>query len=367
MLYVRNPALFKSMLFVLGVVCLINHGDSLLRRRIEAGQSADTLNINVQSEGSLLGHNSIGIDENSLSAPGAERFLHFSTLGQWDFEKEKPTACPKPIQDLTGQKFSSVGFMYPLEAGEKVKTFCLLRSTQTCCYGPRPQYNQYMLIEMKTPVAFERMTPILVNGTFFVEPKPEDGYIYRMEADAVRPVDSDAPDIDPVSAAKQAKLPLFDYAPLTGMGAKRDQKAIPEALQALSGKTVVLGGYCVRRTRHTPPHIRVSKAWWDGVAQGEPPTIYNSVVVLPEDGKQVPPLWKPFQVFTGVLHVTSDPSQWSHEGIVQLLHARLGVPGVTPARGVMHGPLLPWEVETLLLALLLVGFLRWRRRAEDPA
>src|SRR5437762_8336020 len=124
--------------------------------------------------------------------------------------------------------------MYPLEAGERVKSFCLLRSTQTCCYGPRPQYNQYLLVESSTPVSFVRLAPVLVHGKFFVDPNPNDGYIYRMEADSVRPAEPETPDVDPVMAAQRAHLPLFDYAPLAGARTK-----LPPSLTDLDGKTVV--------------------------------------------------------------------------------------------------------------------------------
>ena len=77
----------------------------------------------------------------------------------------KPDACPKAIQALSGHTVSCIGFMYPLEAGSKIKEFCLLRSTQTCCYGPRPQFNQYLLVECRKPVSFERFAPIIVQGS----------------------------------------------------------------------------------------------------------------------------------------------------------------------------------------------------------
>ena len=77
---------------------------------------------------------------------------------------------------------------------------------------------------MKEPVKFQRLTPVMISGKFFVEPKPDDGYIYRMEGDSLSTVGDDAPDIDPVRSAKQAKLPLFDYTPLMAM-AKRPKSA----------------------------------------------------------------------------------------------------------------------------------------------
>ena len=40
-------------------------------------------------------------------------------------------------------------------------------------------------VEMKEPVKFERFAPVTVNGRFFVDPQPKQGYIYRMEGESV--------------------------------------------------------------------------------------------------------------------------------------------------------------------------------------
>jgi hypothetical protein len=71
--------------------------------------------------------------------------------------------------------------MYPLQQGDSIQYFCLLRTTQTCCYGPRPQFNQYVFVEMMTPTPFHRLDPVSCAGTFRVEPAPDEGYIYRIE------------------------------------------------------------------------------------------------------------------------------------------------------------------------------------------
>ena len=133
----------------------------------------------IQDEGYQAGHFTIGINERVLkNDPSA---LLFSTLKKWRFEKENPTPAPREVTENDGRPVKITGFMYPLESGSRISTFCLLRSTQTCCYGPKPQYTQYVLVEMDHRVPFERMRPVEVEGVFFVDPKPEEGYIYRME------------------------------------------------------------------------------------------------------------------------------------------------------------------------------------------
>ena len=81
--------------------------------------------------------------------------------------------------------------MRMLGSSASIFSFCLLRSTQTCCYGPSPQYNQYLLVEMPKPVRMERMAPVLVTGKFVVDPKPDEGYIYRLEGTAMQPVEDE--------------------------------------------------------------------------------------------------------------------------------------------------------------------------------
>jgi hypothetical protein len=138
----------------------------------------------VQDEGYQAGHYTIGINERMLGDDAST--LLFSTLKEWRFDRESPSPAPEEVLE-NHEKFVKVtGFMYPLQSGARISTFCLLRNTQTCCYGPKPQYNQYVLVEMDNPVPFERLRPVEVAGTFYVEPRPEDGYIYRMKGNEVR-------------------------------------------------------------------------------------------------------------------------------------------------------------------------------------
>jgi len=88
------------------------------------------------------------------------------------------------VKRLDGRKVRITGFMYPLQEGVNIQHFCLLRTTQTCCYGPRPQYNQYIFVEMARPTPFRRLDPVTCVGRLKVEPTPEEGYIYRMEGEA---------------------------------------------------------------------------------------------------------------------------------------------------------------------------------------
>jgi hypothetical protein len=142
---------------------------------LEPGQS-DPL---VVDEGFQAGHQTVGINEKAIEK-GANTLL-FSTLKNWKYRSDNAQPHPDSVAEYDERNARITGFMYPLKSGRNIRSFCLLRSTQTCCYGPKPQFNQFVLVEMAKPVPFERLRPVMVEGEFFVDPQPEDGYIYRME------------------------------------------------------------------------------------------------------------------------------------------------------------------------------------------
>ncbi len=161
----------------------LNHYEYAIRsEKLRAAARTDKAVI-VRPDMSLSGHSSIAVDE-SMS-PGSDGFIRFAVLGAWDYSPLAEEPCPEDLKKLDGKVLSCTGFMYPLEAGQSLKSFCLLKSTQTCCYGPRPQWNQFILVEMKDKVAFERLAPVTVKGVFRIDPKPQEGFIYRMEGISV--------------------------------------------------------------------------------------------------------------------------------------------------------------------------------------
>ncbi len=150
------------------------------------GQGPENSNaIQIIKEKGPEGHQTIGIVEKSISSDsGALVSLTFRRLMAWQYDDKNNASPPKTIKALNDRRVRLTGFMYPLQEGENISYFCLLRTTQTCCYGPRPQYNQYVFVEMKKPTRFCRLDPISCTGIFKVEPTPEEGFIYRMEGEA---------------------------------------------------------------------------------------------------------------------------------------------------------------------------------------
>lgn len=161
-------------LVISGMIVFINHADP-------ARVNRKTSTLSIQQEGGYNGHEIIGVQEESL--PTHHDLLRFKDLAEWTNPDKSP--CPEKIRKKSGTDATIIGFMYPLQSGSTMKTFCLLRSTQTCCYGLRPQFSQYLLVEMTEPVRFERLMPIMVKGKFIVDPKMEEGYIYRMEGQRI--------------------------------------------------------------------------------------------------------------------------------------------------------------------------------------
>ena len=310
----------------------------------------------VRLEGNpYSGHMTIGIEEGA--AKGGDSLLRFSLLGQWKYDPKAPSPCPSQVQGLNRRKVSCLGFMYPLESGPELKTFCLMRTTQTCCYGPRPQYNQYLLVEMKSPVKFERLTPVVVQGRFVVDPRPSEGYIYRLEGASVTPVAEDEPEGAPADEAAKAGLPLFDFAQLETAW-KDNKNELPAALRALDNKSVLVAGYFFDRVDTPRPQLLIGCKYWEGVAKGEPPSVFNAVLVCPRDSGQMPPVWKDKGMMKGVVHVERDAKAWPQKGIVSLVDAAPLTKGGIARRG--SGPFLDiWEEAALFGVFLL--FARRRR------
>jgi hypothetical protein len=139
--------------------------------------------VRVIEEEGPEGHQTIGIDEASVSRKQGtkEMQLTFQTLMEWNYDEVKNPIPPSKVKNLNDREVRLIGFMYPLQEGKAIKYFCLLRTTQTCCYGPRPQYNQYVFVEMKDPTTFHRLAPVSCVGKFKVDPTPEEGFIFRLE------------------------------------------------------------------------------------------------------------------------------------------------------------------------------------------
>jgi len=344
----RRKTLVWGLIF-LTVIYLANHAEYRYRLRKCSTTNSNRAAVVHIERNTLGGHKTIGIDEELSRAENGTLFLRFSMLGQWDFDPARSNPCPAEIAKLSGRPVSCLGFMYPLEPGTSIKTFCLLRTTQTCCYGPRPQYNQYLLVETDHPVKFERLTPVIVTGRFYPDSQPAQGFIYRMEATSVTPLADEGPEADAAEMARKANVPLFDFSLLESLKDSPSSSALPEALLKLDGNKAVLRGTVCDRTE-APTRILVGKSLMGVPAQGNAPSLYNAIMVYPMDADQIPPVWKETGIFIGIIHIERNPVTWRQNGIVSLRKAMRN--GGLPQGG---GPILSVSCE-LLLALIVLLF-----------
>jgi len=318
----------------------------------------------MQVVSNAAGHSSIQIEERTHRGG----YLYFDTLESWAYSKDRPTPCPESVMEANGRQVKLTGFMYPLQDAGSLTVFCLLKSTQTCCYGPRPQYNQYVFVEMPRSVKFERLAPVVVEGRFVVDPKPDEGYIYRMEGKSVRAA---VPNDQPPSAtdiARRNNLPVFDFAPLEAAKTAADKETeIARMVADLDGKQMVLQGFIVGKTGDAPAKIMIGKYPWDGKAQGTPPGLYNAVLVIPKSADDTPPVWWREAVFTGTVRVTREPAERAKNGIVGLQDAILATaPAGQQGAPVDNGPLVPLAFEfTILTASGGMFFLKWLSKRSN--
>ena len=355
-----------QIIFAAAMVALFaaNHVEHYLRAERIRRQAQEQDVPVMQLVNNAAGHNQLEIEEQTRKSG----YLYFNTLESWDYNKDAPQPCPQSVLEANGRKVKLTGFMYPLQDAGKMTVFCLLRTTQTCCYGPKPQYNQYVFVEMAQPVKFERLAPVVVEGKFVVDPKPADGYIYRMEGESARPA---VPNDQPANAAEFARhnnLPVFDFAPLEAAKTAADREAeIARLAGDLDGKPMVLQGFIVGKIVDPPARIMIGKYAWDGKAKGTPPGLFNTVLVSPKGPTDLPPVWWQEAVYKGTIRVTKDPSERARLGIVSLQYATLAVaPGSGQGVLVDAGPLLPVSYEFMILAacagMLLLGLLSNRAR-----
>ncbi len=179
-----NLKSFIVIIVSLGLISAIPAHWQLSNAQDKAGikKTGKGAKVKVSREDGPKGHQTIGIDEKSVVIDSDKELkLTFRALMTWKYDADSNPPPPENIKKLNDRKVRLVGFMYPLQEGASIRYFCLLRTTQTCCYGPRPQYNQYVLVEMEKPTRFYRLDPVSCVGKFKVEPTPEEGFIFRIE------------------------------------------------------------------------------------------------------------------------------------------------------------------------------------------
>ncbi len=280
--------------------------------------------IKSDNSNTQASHRSVSIDETDISKSGTG-FLPFATMQLWEYDGVKKNPAPDFLMSINKTELKILGFMYPLEEGEEIKNFCILKSTQTCCYGPRPQYNQYVLIEMDKKIKFERLRPIIVSGTFFIDPRPEEGYIYRMQGHSIEiPGDEEPAKTDNIypdtSTIEELDISIIEKFIKTIDGKKSSELEEKDFnyFKNYENKTFKINGYLTGILSRNQKKILVGKNYWDGCCTGVPPTLMNSIPVKLKSNQKIPQFWDNNVSYAGTLKVNKDAGKWIYYGIISL-------------------------------------------------
>ncbi len=127
----------------------------------------------------------------SAPKPGEVRETNIKELGNFDYDADKGSPIPDDVKALSGTTVRVKGFMIPMDQASNVTSFALVPDLFACCFGQPPQV-QHMIIATCPPGKAVSYYPdeLVVEGTFKVDEKKEDGFIislFEMEVSSVKP------------------------------------------------------------------------------------------------------------------------------------------------------------------------------------
>jgi hypothetical protein len=123
--------------------------------------------------------------------PGETRDVVIKDLGNFEYDADKGGNIPDDVKALTGLKIRVKGFMIPMDQASNVTSFALVPDLFACCFGQPPQV-QHMIVATCPPGKAVSYYPdeLVVEGTFKVDEKKEDGFIislFEMDVSSVKP------------------------------------------------------------------------------------------------------------------------------------------------------------------------------------
>jgi hypothetical protein len=105
-----------------------------------------------------------------------ETTLH--ELGNFEFKDNDPATIPADVKELSGAKVRITGQMLPLDQAAKVGRFLLVNDLLSCCYGTAPKLQNTVLVKLADGATIAPTNErIVVEGTFKVSVRKEDGYV----------------------------------------------------------------------------------------------------------------------------------------------------------------------------------------------
>lgn len=119
-------------------------------------------------------------------------YLRFDDIDAWPYE-DGFKGMPKHIKKWDGKRVAMAGFMLPIDEVENIKTFYLVKSLWSCCYGIPPDVNGLVKINVKAKKGCAyQYDPILIVGTFRLKKVMDEDYcvcIYQMDDAVVKLID----------------------------------------------------------------------------------------------------------------------------------------------------------------------------------
>jgi len=123
--------------------------------------------------------------EKALAAGESPYVIDLHDLGGWDLDERLDNPIPKYIQDLDGKEFIMRGFMMPDIDFEHIRSFHLVRSLFSCCFGAPPQINEILRVTLADKDGMDyTYNTIEVRGRLTVKFEVVDGLvedIFRLE------------------------------------------------------------------------------------------------------------------------------------------------------------------------------------------
>ena len=128
----------------------------------------------------------------NLKVKGDAVAVPFRKIDSWTYE-DGFKGMPKDIRKLDGKRVIMAGFMLPIYEVENIKTFYLVKSLWSCCYGIPPDVNGLVRVEVKKKGGVNyQYDPIFIVGTFKVKEIKDEDYtvcLYEIVADDIRVLD----------------------------------------------------------------------------------------------------------------------------------------------------------------------------------
>jgi hypothetical protein len=155
----------------------------------------------------------------NLKVKGDAVPVPFSKIDSWTYE-DGFKGMPKDIRKLDGKRVVMAGFMLPIYEVENIKSFYLVKSLWSCCYGIPPDVNGlvHVVVKKKGGVNYQ-YDPIFIVGTFKVKEIKDEDYtvcLYEIVADDIRVLDLNIKYVEPprVTASGFPSFVLLAQSPM---------------------------------------------------------------------------------------------------------------------------------------------------------